>query len=86
MHVPPDFSGNPFLERAYNLDLCEPLFDQYQYESRLETEAEMMIALEAMRFAMMKLQEDILIVEDCYPPNTERIEENTLLIRVNDEL
>ena len=49
----PDFSGNPFLEAAYNLDLWQPLFDQQQYESRLETEAEMMIALEAMRFAML---------------------------------
>ena len=49
----PDFQGNPFLEAAYNLDLWQPLFDQHQYEKRLETEAEMMIGLEAMRFAMI---------------------------------
>ena len=45
-----------------------------------------MIALEAMRFAMIQLQVDLEYVEQCIPPNDQRIEENTQLLRANDDL
>jgi hypothetical protein len=58
--------------------MCEPIFDTYQYESALETEAEIMVALEAMRLAMIQLQVDVQTLEDCIPPNDVRIAENLL--------
>ena len=46
-----------------------PTFDQYQYEGRLQTEAEVMIALETMRFALISLEEDLETTENCVQVN-----------------
>ena len=63
--------------------MCEPIFDTYHYESALETEAEIMIALESMRLAMIELQTDVTTLEDCIPPNDVRIAENQAQISTN---
>ena len=42
-----------------------------------------MVALEAMRLAMIQLQTDVQTLEDCIPPNDTRIAENLTEIGIN---
>lgn len=43
-----------------------------------------MVALEAMRYAMIQLAEDVTTLEDCIVPNTEQIEINSVNIAINE--
>ena len=40
-------------DQVHEFDTCEEIWDQEDYEQRLETEAELMIALEAIREALV---------------------------------
>ena len=45
--------------------ITEPIFDQQAYESRIETEAELMIGLEALREAVTQLVDEMLDLDHC---------------------
>lgn len=52
------------------------IWQQGDYEERLETEAELMVALEALREALIELDHEIDHLEDCISENDDGIEYN----------
>ena len=67
-------------------DSCDEIWNQEDYEERLETEAELMIALEAIREALVKLDYDITDLETCIETNAATISHNYDLIYANEHL
>ena len=56
--------------------MWEEIFTQEDYEERVNEEADLMIALEALREAMIDLDYDIDRLEDHIDRNTHDIEDN----------
>ena len=58
-----------FDSRVENFDPCEEIWKQEDYDERLQTEAELMIALEAIREALVTVDNDLhnleLCIKDC---------------------
>lgn len=74
-----DFWGQVDDYNPWNVDLT-----QEDYEDRLHQEAQMMVALEAIREALVELDYDIDALEDCIDENVHRIAENEDSISDND--
>ena len=62
-----------------------PIWDQNDYEERIQTEAEMMVALEAIRESLVDLDYEIDRLEDCISHNDEDIDDNHYAINRNDD-
>ena len=80
MHYPPEKSyegHNPLVptlaDGVKDFDPWEAMWDQDAYEERLKTEAELMIALEALREAVVELDQVTGDLEDCITDNKEGI-------------
>lgn len=59
--------------------MYEPIWTQRDYEVRINTEAEFMISLEALREAVIHLEDDVDDLEDCqkeFAHNYEHILDN----------
>lgn len=67
-----------------DFDEWEEIWDQNEYEERIETEAEMMISLEAIREALVDLDYNIDHLEDCIEDNNRDIDRNDRGIKDND--
>ena len=78
-----EYTGN-FGERVSGFDHNDEIWNQSDYEERLETEAELMVALEAIREALVSLDKDIGDLEFCIENNAEYIEDNYDHINSND--
>ena len=76
-------TGN-FWDQVDDFNAWETIWDQYSYEERLHEEADMMVALEALREALVELDSDIDSLEDCISDNDDRISENDAGIAEND--
>ena len=67
-HYPSELVGNvptgDFWNHVDDFNEWEPIWEQGEYEERVQTEAEMMIALEALREALVDLDYDIDRLED----------------------
>lgn len=67
-HYPSELYGNvptgDFWNHVDDFNEWEPIWEQGEYEERVQTEAEMMIALEALREALVDLDYDIDRLED----------------------
>ena len=48
-----------------NFDINRPFWNQLEYETRLSTEAELMIALEGMREGLIKLEYELKDLLGC---------------------
>ena len=79
-HVP---TGD-FWHQVDDFNEWEEIWDQKSYEYRLEQEAELMIALEALREDLVHLDHDIDDLDDCISHNDEDISENDHGIAHND--
>jgi hypothetical protein len=75
----PDFWGQVDDYNPWNVDLT-----QEDYEDRLHQEAQMMVALEAIREALVELDYDIDALEDCIEENNHDISDNEHGISDND--
>ena len=62
-----------------------PIFDQDDYEHRIETEAEMMVSLEAIREGLADLDYEIDHLEDCITENVAGIDHNHYDIHDNSK-
>ena len=71
--------------RVRDFNEWEEVFTQQDYEARVNAEAEMMIALEALREAMVDLDYFIDHLEDDIRRNTRDIRDNIDEIRYNDK-
>lgn len=67
--IPADFSN-----AVDDFDTWKPIFSEENYESRLQTEAELMIGLEALREAVNILVEDLYDLEENLEHNIERVD------------
>ena len=65
-----------FQHQVYDFNEWEAIWEQYDYEERIGTEAELMIALEALRESLMELDWDIDELDYCIEHNYEDIMEN----------
>ena len=81
MHYPPDKSyegHNPLVpeldDGVKDFDPWEETWDQDRYEQRLEIEADLMIALEALREAVVELDQVTGDLEDCITENKENLD------------
>ena len=67
-HYPSELYGNvptgDFWNHVDDFNEWEPIWEQGEYEERVQTEAEMMVALEALREALVDLDYDIDRLED----------------------
>ena len=79
------YPGNDYDEKVHDFNVWDELFTQDDYESRVNEEADLMIALEALREAMIDLDYDIDRLEDHIDRNTHDIRDNTDHIRFNDD-
>ena len=77
-------TGN-FWDHVDDFNVWEEIWDQNEYEERVQTEAEMMIALEATREALVDLDYDIDRLEDLIEENHRDIQRNLSDIRNNDD-
>ena len=73
-----------FWNQVDDFNEWDTIWDQYSYEERLHEEADLMVALEALREALVELDSDIDSLEDCISDNDDRIDENDAGIRDND--
>merc|ERR1712222_35640 len=71
-HVP---TGD-FDHHVYDFNEWEEIWHQDDYESRLHTEAELMVALEALREDLVELDHDIDALFDCISDNDSGISDN----------
>ena len=60
-----DVPTGDFWHQVDDFDAWKEIRDQHEYEERLGTEAELMVALEALREALVDIDHDIDIYEDC---------------------
>merc|ERR1712151_498389 len=74
-----------FWHQVDDFDAWETIWDQGSYEARLEQEAELMVALEALREDLVDLDHDIDDLNDCISDNDDHISENDHGIHDNDE-
>ena len=63
----------------------EEIWDQDRYESRINTEAELLVALEALRESIVELDYRIDHLEDCIDDNRDEIDSNAENIYDNDK-
>ena len=73
-----------FWNQVDDFDAWREIRDQHSYEERLETEAELMVALEALREALVSIDHDIDDLDDCISHNDSDISENDDGIAAND--
>ena len=78
-----EYAGH-FEGKVDDFDSAEEIWNQADYEERLETEAELMVALEAIRAALVVLDTDITELEDCIERSADHIGENYEHITFND--
>ena len=74
-----------FWHKVDDLNVWEEIWDQHSYEERVQSEAELMIALEATREALVDLDYDIDRLEDLIDENHRNIDRNHEDIRDNDD-
>ena len=74
-----------FWHQVDDFNEWEPIWEQGEYEERVQTEAELMVALEAIREALIDLDYDIDRLEDHIDQNADDIEDNHYHIRRNDD-
>lgn len=74
-----------FWNKVDDLNIWEEIWDQNEYEERVQTEAELMIALEATREALVDLDYDIDRLEDLIDENNRNIDRNAHDIHENDD-
>ena len=67
-----------------DFDAWKEIYNQADYESRLSQEADLMVALEALREALVDLDHEIDDLDDCISHNDEDISENDEGVRDND--
>lgn len=65
--------------------MWDETWGQNDYEERIETEAQMMVALEAIREELVHLDYEIDRVEDCIDDNHNDIDDNAYAIRKNND-
>ena len=73
-----------FWNQVDDFDEWKEIYDQEAYENRLSQEADLMVALEALREALVRLDRDIDDLDDCISQNDEDISENDEGIARND--
>ena len=87
-HADDDLHGNVpngAFERAVDhFDMWEEVWDQEEYEWRLRQEADLMVALEALREDLVTLDRDIDRLEDCISDNDDGIDDNDRGVDKND--
>ena len=83
-----DYHGNlpsvDFDREVHDFNPWHEIRDQEAYEERLETEAELMVALEALREALVSIDHDIDDLDSCISHNDSCISENDDGIDYND--
>lgn len=79
-----EYELNDFYHEVHEFDTCDEIWNQDDYEERLETEAELMVALEAIREALVQLDSDIHELETCIEGNSGHIGVNFDQITQND--
>ena len=65
-----------FKDQVYAFDPWQTIWDQEVYERRINTEAEIMIALEAIRASIYDVDYDIDDLEACIEANSYAIHDN----------
>ena len=80
-----DYTGD-FEVKVDDFDSNDEIWNQSDYEERLETEAELMVALEAIRGALVLLDTDIAQLENCIELGADDIGVNYESIKYNDVL
>ena len=58
--------GADFNKQVYEFDGSKPIWDQNDYEERVKVEAEMMVALEALKESVLYLGQDIKEIVDWF--------------------
>ena len=88
VEYPTEVSGDvptgDFWNHVDDFDAWKEIRDQHEYEERLDTEAELMIALEALREALVDIDRDIDDLDDCLSHCSECISENEEGVSEND--
>ena len=79
-----DVPTGDFWHQVDDFDEWEEIWSQEKYEERLETEASLMVALEALREDLVDLDHDIDDLYDCISDNDSGIDENDHGIHDND--
>ena len=79
-----DVPTGDFWNQVDDFDAWKEIRDQHEYEERLDTEAELMIALEALREALVDIDRDIDDLDDCLSHCSECISENEEGVSEND--
>ena len=65
-----------FKDAVYDYDPWTSMWDQEIYEKRINTEAEIMVALEAIRATIVDVDHDIDDLEDCIGINSYKVHDN----------
>ena len=73
-----------FWDSVDDFNMWDVDMTQEGYENRINTEASMIVALEALREAMVSLDYDIENLEDCISDNDSGISDNDAGIAMND--
>ena len=88
MHPDDEHYGNvpdgDFYHDVHDFNVWEEIWSQAEYEERAQTEAELMIALEALREGLVDLDRDIDYLDDCIDSNDDGISDNENDIADND--
>jgi len=79
-----DIPTGDYWNQVDEFDAWKEIRDQHDYEERLDTEAELMIALEALREALVQIDADIDDLDDCISHNDDDISENDHGVEHND--
>ena len=74
-----------FYHEVDDFNEWKEIWDQHDYESRLNTEADLMISLEALRESLVQLDYYIDDLEECISDNDSGIEHNDYGIHDNDD-
>merc|ERR1712084_32352 len=89
MYYDPEVYGDvptgDFEYQVHEFNEWEEIWDQSKYEWRLQQEADLMVALEAMREALVELDHDVDELESCISDNNDDIEKNHYGIHSNDD-
>lgn len=81
-----DVPHGDFFGSVHDFNEWDEVWTQDDYESRINTEAELMVALEALREALVDLDYEIDYLDDCIDSNEEGIDDNSYGIHHNEEL
>merc|ERR1719464_38768 len=79
-----DVPTGDFWHQVDDFDAWNTIWDQESYEERLDSEATIMVALEALREELVHLDHDIDDLYDCIDHNDSDISENDKYINHND--